>query len=32
MIRFGSVFLFSLLAMVGCAQKNNDKEINPAAL
>ena len=32
MIRFGSVFLFSLLAMVGCAQKNNDKENNPAVV
>ena len=29
MIRFGSVFLFSLLAIVGCAQKNNDKENKP---
>ena len=29
MIRFGSVFLFSLLAIVGCAQKNNEKENKP---
>ncbi len=32
MIRFGSVFLFSLLAIAGCAQKNNDKENNPAVV
>ncbi|HNR15647.1 MAG TPA: TraB/GumN family protein [Chitinophagaceae bacterium] len=28
MLRFSSVFLLSLLAVVGCAQKNNDKKDN----
>lgn len=32
MLRFSSVFLLSLMAIVGCAQKNNDKKENQAVV